>query len=135
MTGKRKPTLLRDLEPPADLFSAVLLRVAYARRRAAFFRLAARGSVIVASAMVAVPVLRYASAEFYASGFFSYLSLVFSDVPAATQYWRELSLSLIESLPSLAILMVIAIGLALFWALRRIARDAREVRTLMRLTA
>ena len=94
------------------------------RRRAARFRLAALGTVILASGAALIPAIGYAVQEFYASGFYDYLSLFFSDSSVAFSHWQEISLSLAESLPSLAVLLLIGFAAAFLWSLRRAVRNA-----------
>src|SRR3989344_4709719 len=125
MTSKRDMAFFTKVEPPQHLFEAVLAYIALARRRAARIRLAALGTVMVVSVAALVPSINYAIHEFYASGFYDYLSLFFSDSSVAFGHWQELSLSLAESLPSLAVLLLLGFSIALLWSLRRIAPNVR----------
>ncbi|HET8575216.1 MAG TPA: hypothetical protein VFM02_03555 [Candidatus Paceibacterota bacterium] len=49
------------------------------------------------------------------SGFSQYFSLIFSDGPEMAMYWKELVLSLVESLPMLGIIVFLALLLASVW--------------------
>lgn len=118
----RHAVLFHDVEPPLSLKIAVLARIALSRQRAARFRFAAHSAGAMVSFALLVIVSRYAFSEMYTSGFYEYLSLFFSD-SAALLYWRQLLISLTESLPSLAILLVLVVGAMLSWSFRRAARD------------
>ena len=125
MTSKRTSTLFSEVEPPEELFKAVLSRIALARRRAARLRLAALGSGLLISGTLVVSSIGYAINEFYASGFYEYLSLFFSDRSIVFAHWKEISLSLAEALPSIAILMCMAFSVVFIWSLRHAVRNAR----------
>ncbi|KKW23915.1 MAG: hypothetical protein UY70_C0007G0014 [Candidatus Kaiserbacteria bacterium GW2011_GWB1_52_6] len=124
MTSKRNMAFFTEVEPPEGLFKAVLARIALARRRAARIKLAALGTVILVSGAALVPAVSYAVQEFYTSGFYDYLSLFFSDSSVAFSHWQEISLSLAESLPSLAVLLLVGFAAAFLWSLRRAVRNA-----------
>lgn len=121
MTSTRITALFTEVEPPQDLFKAVLARIALARRRAARGRLAALGMVIIVSTLALIPTVQYAGTEFYASGFYEYASLFFDGV--AHGYWQDVLYSLANSLPSLALLLLLSIGISFGWSLRRALRD------------
>ena len=116
---------LRVVEPPQGLYGAIMARVDLAKRRAAKMRAGLFGVVALVSAGALVPALQYTANQLYASGFNDYLSLMLSDHTLVLTYWREFGLSLIESLPSLALLLLLPIAVALVWSLVRLVRNAR----------
>ncbi len=115
--------LFREIEPPRALFSAVLGRVALARQRAARLRFAAFGTVALVSALTFIPAVQYAVSEFKISGFSDYASLFFDSLTRG--YWQEVLYSLAASLPSIALLLLAAVGSALVWSLWQTNRNAR----------
>lgn len=125
--------LLRETEPPQSLFSAVLARIALAQRRAARLRLAAFGTTAFVSVILLVPAVQYAMNEFYTSGFYDYASLFFGSLSGG--YWQELLYSLADSLPSFALLLLIAIGATFAWSLVRTFASARLAFTRMTIPA
>lgn len=116
---------LAEAEAPTGLYQAVLARIAQARqihaRRKALWLTAAS----FMSGFVFVPALVYAGEELYASGFYTYVSLAFSDSSLVFSVWREFAFTLIESVPSIALLLVLASGIALAWSVRRTIINAR----------
>lgn len=116
--------LFKPLVPPAHLYARVLARVAVARRRRAAIELGVLGAFSFACTLGIVFAAQYAAAEFAASGFSSYLSLLISDTSFALTS-REFLFSLIESLPSIALLMLLCLGGALLWSLAGVVRRAR----------
>ena len=118
----RTPLFL-ETEPPSGLVAAILARIALARRRAARVRLAAFGATAFASILLLIPAVQYAMNEFYTSGFYDYASLFFDSFSHG--YWQELLYSLTDSLPSVALLLLAAVGTASVWSLRQTRANAR----------
>lgn len=115
----RGQTILDMLEPPTGLCNTVLSRIALARRRRARFHLMADGSLFFFSGALLVPLAQYAGSEVYTSGFYEFFSLLFSDQQLILNSWQEFSITLLEKLPSMALLLVLAVLLVLVWSLRR----------------
>jgi len=116
---------LPETHIPEGLYQATLARVALARRRAArieFILLAAVSAILTTLGFVA---LQYLATESAASGFTAYLSLLTSDT-AHVLGSQAFFLSLIESLPSLAVIASLALIVALAWSLRRTIKSARS---------
>ncbi|MFH1170360.1 MAG: hypothetical protein V1704_02275 [Candidatus Vogelbacteria bacterium] len=61
------------------------------------------------------------------SGFYSYLSLFISDSGLALTYWRELTLTLVESIPLLTITVFLGLAAFFFWIMPRAIDDAQLV--------
>ena len=67
-----------------------------------------------AVSLVAIfPLVINIFAQLQNSGFFSYLSLVFTDTGTVATYWKELSLSLVESAPLAGITLILMLVLIL----------------------
>lgn len=115
---------LSPVEPPKRLYEQVLASVAAYRRRRASLELAGLGALSFVSTLGVVFAAQYAAADFASSGFSAYLSLLVSDTGFALTS-REFLLSLIESLPSIAILMLAGLGAVLLWSLMQSVRRAR----------
>lgn len=116
---------LATIEPPQGLHAAILARIGLAKRRAAQLRAGLFGAVALVCGTVLVPALEYTGNQLYASGFYEYLSLISSDNSLLLTYWREFGLSLVESLPSLALLLVLPTVVALVWSLARLVKNVR----------
>ncbi len=57
------------------------------------------------------------------SGFFEYLSLIFSSTGVAMTYWKELSFSIAESLPTSSIIFILSILFVFFFSLKHLLRQ------------
>jgi hypothetical protein len=118
-------TCLEMLEPKAGLYQSILARIAYVERRSARVRTVLFSILAVLSGAALVPALRYAAEQFYASGFYDYLTLILSDHTLVLAYWQQFSLSLLESLPSLALLLLVPITFLLVYSVRRAVQIGR----------
>ena len=127
MTTDRPQLLFQEIDPPAGLFSAVIVRIAQARRRAARLQFAAFGTLGFVSAVMLIPAFQYAAAEFSTSGFYEYASLFFDSISRG--YWQEILYSLNSSLPSFALLLLIAVIATGIWSLSRALRSVRTAFT------
>jgi len=126
---------LQTVEPTAGLYQAILERIARAKRTEARIRTGLFGILAVVSGLALVPALQYTAEQFYASGFYDYLTLISSDRGFVLTYWRQFSLSLVESLPSVALLLLLPIALALGYSLYRLAQTGRVAFTAVRVIA
>ena len=113
------------IEAPRGLYETVMHRLAQAERRAARMRLGLSSVVALGSFLALIPVVEYTLEQFAASGFYTYLSLLFSDSSIVLTFWHEFALSLIESLPSLALALLIPLTVVLVWSVRRVSANAR----------
>jgi hypothetical protein len=115
----QQQTVLDELPLPLGLKSRIFARLALAKRRRARTRFALQSLVFFFSGVSLVPLAQYAGSEFYASGFYDFATLLFSDRVAVLSSWQEFTLSLLESLPSIALLLMAAALITLVWSLRR----------------
>ncbi len=120
---------LACVEAPDGLCNTILTRIEQVKRRTAQWQAALFGACTLASVAVLVPVLQYTSEQLYSSGFYEYLSFMASDRSLALTYWREFSLSLVESLPSIALLLLLPVVVALVYSLRKLVRNVRSAFT------
>lgn len=119
---------MRQLSLPPELESAILNRIAAKEQHAAQFRFATFGSIALGSLVGSVPAFMYLLQSFSQSGMYHYSSLLISDSDGISQYWQEFLLSIIESLPVLAVVIFLsAVGIFL-WSLVRAGGDIRNLR-------
>ncbi len=118
-------SVFAEVEAPRGLYAAVLARIALARQQHARIKTLWLGISSIVFGIALVPAFQYVGQELYTSGFYAYSSLFFSDGGFVMSAWREVGLSLIESLPSVALLLVLSLAVALAWSLRRAFLNAR----------
>jgi hypothetical protein len=117
--------ILCQVELRDGFCNSVLARIAKARRRAARLRLAFQSLVCFASGAALVPLAQFAGRELFDSGFYDYISMILSPRGLAILSWQDIVYSLIESLPSMILLLMLACVIALVWSLRSVVRDSR----------
>ena len=100
------------LEPPKGFGAQIFNRINMEEKRLARIRIFAFGASTVASFAFSLWAVIYLVNSIKETGFSQYFSLIFSENGAVLAYWRELSLSLAESLPIVSLIVFLcAIGL------------------------
>lgn len=112
-------------EPRSGLCEAILARIALLERRYTRVRAGLFSALALVCAAALIPATQYAAEQFYASGFYDYLTLIVSDHTLVLTYWRQFGLSLLESLPSLALLLFVPLIIVLAYSLRRAVQTGR----------
>ncbi len=85
--------------PSEELYRTVIARIRWEERRSARKRLLLWSAASLCACAGLVPASGYAMQELQQSGFYSYLSLLFSDASLVFASWKEFLLLLTESLP------------------------------------
>lgn len=94
-------------------------------RRATWHRLSV-GALVGAELVGTAAAGAYLYAELAGSRFFTYLGLLFSEGSVVLAHWRELGLSLLESLPLFSFTLTLASLTALLWSLSLLARHRQS---------
>lgn len=79
--------------------------------------------VSLASIAGLVPVVKILLTDLSQSGFYEYFSLIFSDSGTIFSYWKELILSLAESLPIMSIVYTFSLLFIIFLSLRYLMKQ------------
>ncbi len=66
--------------------------------------------------------------DIYQSGFLYFFSLLFSDFSVVMSYWRNFSLILLETLPTLTVILFLVLLLALLESLKLLTRNIKTMR-------
>jgi len=106
-------------ELSAGLMALVLVRLQREQKKRARRNLLIFGLADVFSATGLMTTCFYSANLLASSGFYNYLSLLWSDGGAVALYWRELLLSLIESLPLLGLTAFLVVVLVLIISLAK----------------
>lgn len=120
---------MEPIKAPGHLLPSILARIEELRQRRARLHTLMLGFASIATGAALVPAWNYASQELYTSGFFDYWSLLFSDHSVVFSVWKEFALLLIESLPSIAVLLLFGLGALFIWSLSRTVFNARIIFT------
>ena len=115
-----------DAFAPEDLVKNIVLRVGREAQNGARLKAFGLGLVSVSSILIAIPIISQIIASFTQSGFYNYLSIVFSDSDVAVIYWREILMSLTDSIPVIAITGLLAVAIIFTWSTLKAASFAKK---------
>lgn len=121
-------TSLREIDPPADLADKINQAMTREETRWFWRQFLVYGLVLAASLVGFLPSLSYLRGEVTQSGFYQYLSLLFSDSAAVLTYWNRFLFSLLESLPVIGTVLVGTSLWAGLLSLKRIAKTSRIIK-------
>ena len=107
---------MEKIQPPQDLKKNILLGIAKEefRRAKVYFTVAA--TVLPASLVAVFLSGKYLMSSFYESGFYDYLSLLFSGDSTVLAYWKELTYSLVETMPVVGTIVFLIAFSFLVWS-------------------
>ncbi|OHA29178.1 MAG: hypothetical protein A3F51_01020 [Candidatus Taylorbacteria bacterium RIFCSPHIGHO2_12_FULL_45_16] len=109
-------TNMEKIRPPQDLKRNILLGIAKEefRRAKVYFTVAA--TVLPVSLVAMFLSGRYLLNSFYESGFYDYLSLLFSGDSIVLSYWEELMYSLVETMPIVGTIVFLIASSFFIWS-------------------
>lgn len=115
----------KHIDPPQDLETKILNKIYNERRKNTFIKTSFLGATSIASlfGLINVGVILWQS--FVQTGFYEYLSLIFSDSSVLSTYWKEYTLSLIESLPLVGLISLLAIAIVFVWSSAKAVRNVQ----------
>ena len=110
--------------PESRLSGSILLVISAKERKSARIKLWAYSIIGAFSFAGLFPSVKLLLSQFSQSGFYQYLSLAFSD-SRAVSYWKEITLSITESIPMTSLILSLALVFIFILSLRFIARNIR----------
>jgi len=116
-------SFLTEVDPPEALSLRVLACIQAEKRRLARIRLYLFGTVSTFSFVALFPAFQYTLSEIASSGFYDYASLLISDTSSLLPYWKEFTLSLVETLPVFGIVLSLALIFLMLESLRTAIRN------------
>jgi accessory gene regulator protein AgrB len=115
---------LSPINPPDDLVAKVISCI----HKKSLQKVKVRFGVLVAIAVASLSSCIALSIGLWHSivqtGFYDYLSLVLSDTSALGSFWKQLLVSLAESLPMLSFASFIAVAGVFVWSGAKVVRNA-----------
>lgn len=127
---------LGQIEVPKDLFGKVMSRIEAERKLAlAKQRLSLMISALVGSLVAGVFAWRSFELDLASSGFGEYIALGFYDLRLTLGAWRDFSLTLLESLPTVSSVGLLGVVLGLLVTLKFVVKYTRELTSASRALA
>lgn len=110
-------------EPPASLREKIIQTLIRKQRQQARWRFGVLGSISVIAVASLVPTGTMLFQSLSQSGFWQYVLLLTTDQSILLNAWRELSFSLIESLPLMSLCLVLVVSMILVWSASRALKN------------
>ncbi|MFA6050040.1 MAG: hypothetical protein WC761_02480 [Candidatus Paceibacterota bacterium] len=123
-------TLIAQVEvqnPPEALCGIILQRLHLLERRALRIRLFLLSTVSILSLTGVIASFFSLGRAIARSGFSEYMYLVLSDYTILTTYWKEISLSLLETLPVLSLASALVVIGIFIWSSTKTASNVRSI--------
>ena len=106
---------IHEVQVPSNLRGAIFIRIEKESRKQAMVRF----TLFATTAVGSLTSLFFISVSLFKnliqSGSYNYASLLFSDVTTVLRYWKEFSLSFVESLPILGIAVFLSVSIVFLW--------------------
>jgi hypothetical protein len=120
------------VEPPKGLENRIINSIKAEEKRAKRFKAWIFGSISLASFVLSLRAIVYLVESMKETGFGQYLSLLFSENGAALVYWKEITLSLAESLPVVGLVAFLTTVGLLIWSMAKVFDKGSDRNMLLR---
>jgi hypothetical protein len=122
------------IEPPIGLFEKVMDRISKERRILIIKRRIIVFSIVFVGSLFAFfPTLKMVSVELSSSGFNQFFSLIFSDFTVVMRYWQSFTLTLLETLPVISLVLFLTILLVFLESLKSLVKNIKMISKLNQL--
>lgn len=111
--------------PKTELTNSIFLAIEIKQDKDLRFKYLSYGLIGVLSLGGFIFVFSYTVKQLSASGFFQYVSLIFSDISVLNLYWKEYLMSLADSLPIASLGTSFFLLFSMFFSARRILEKHR----------
>ena len=125
---------IKITEPSADLFVKIMDQINSQKRSNSRRWFALFTFVLIGSLVSLVPIMKLLLSDFSQSGFVQFFSLIFTDTNLVLVYWQSFSLSLIESLPIVDVVIFLFVAWVFLGSLRFLIKYAQNSFTHLSLT-
>jgi predicted anti-sigma-YlaC factor YlaD len=115
--------LLNEINPPAGLFEHVVAKIQAKQHSSRLWTMRISLAVGLASIISLVPVTASLIRSFATSNFGIYASLIFSDTAVALSHWKDIGLSLLDSVPADSIALTVGLLVVALWSARAAFRS------------
>ena len=115
MDNNLKNTILRvKYEPGEDLANNIWHKITSRNKRIIFLKFISFSFIGISSLLGLIPMLKILANDFAQSGFYEYASLIFSSNGMLASYWKDFAYSLLESLPTMSIILSLGLVFIFF---------------------
>lgn len=119
----RKAFQSAKYETNDKLAESIWRKISFYNKRIFYFKIASFSFISLVSLIGLVPMFKILINDFAQSGFYEYLSLTFSNGGLFSSYWKEFMFSLLESLPTISIVLLLIPVFIFFLSLRYLTKQ------------
>jgi 3'-phosphoadenosine 5'-phosphosulfate sulfotransferase (PAPS reductase)/FAD synthetase len=121
-------------ELPAGLFHKIIARIKEEHRLMSIRRrIFVFSSLSIISIVTLIPIFNWTHQSFSETGFFQFLSLIFTDTSVVLAYWKSFVMTLTESFPIISATVFLAAFAILLTFLKSLAKNIKVVFSYKRL--
>jgi hypothetical protein len=125
---KNKNTYFNPPEPPAGLFHRIIARIKEEHRLMSIRRrIFVFSSLSIISIVALIPTFNWTHQSFSETGFFQFLSLIFTDTSVVLAYWKSFVMTLTESFPIISATVFLAVFAIFLTFLKSLAKNIKVV--------
>jgi hypothetical protein len=121
MEQKHNPFFLEYVKPSQNLESIIINKISFLQRKRLFIKQSIYSLITIPSFIGAIYLGNYSAKAFIESGVYEYLLLIVSNINVLI-YWKDLSLSIVESLPFLELSIFFGFCGLCLWSITRIMK-------------
>lgn len=114
------------IEPDFGLKEKIIHKIEKEAKKKAVFTFIFAGFTSLTSVLAMIYSLVLIVKDYYSSGLSEYISLVFSDSSILLSFWKEFTLSVVESLPFITITLTLTSVWIFIWSLKYMFSNFRK---------
>ena len=118
---------INNSEPSPELFLKIMKRIRREERILAFKKIGLLSVISLASVVAFVPAIKMLVQEAQSSGFVQFASLAFSDFEVLKAYWQNFALTILETIPAVALALCLAILLTLLQSIKSLSKNIKTI--------
>jgi len=113
------------VEPPHGLFDKIINRIHREQRLLILRRIVVFSVLFLGSLIAIVPSFNTLSLNMEQTGFLKFSALIFSDFSLVMAYWKNFSLAVLETLPAVSLVILVAVLLILLQSLKSLIKNIK----------
>ncbi len=118
------------IDIPNGLENKIILRINKEKKKILIFKISYTSIILFASILAMMPIINNLLDNLKASGFYEYISLIYSDSGILLSYWKEFIMLVTSSLPFFTIAISLTILGILIWSLSNLNKNIKNIRTI-----
>jgi hypothetical protein len=118
--------IIPHVVPQNTLFERIVMAIYEKQERMRLWRVRVFAGTVVLSVAALIPIVASLISALHSSNFGAYFSLIFSDSGVFLSAWKDIGVSLAESLPAITMAATLALLGILLWSLRSMIRSMSQ---------